>query len=334
MSKHSSEEYAFPCAIVSSRQNQILSSMDLSKALELETTGQALAMLNDFGYGSGKDVEKEDFELVLTKGQHEISKLVFSIIPEEEELDFLLLPTDYHNLKVLLKSEFLGTDPSPYLTEGGRIEPAKLAKMTAERDYVFMSDDMKHGIERAIELFAKGRDPQEIDLVLDRTCYEEMSKSAAATRNPFLIGYVKLVIDLLNINAFIRLREIGKPWAFFQKVFLEGGEIDEKLFIGHYEEAYSQFADRMAPYGFRDIFAKGAAAVSTTGKYALLEKLCDDARIRYARDAKYISMGIEPIAGFFIAKESEIKNLRMILTGKAAGTKAEVIAERLRETYV
>lgn len=334
MSKHSSEEYAFPCAIVSSRQNQILSSMDLSKALELETTGQALAMLNDFGYGSGKDVEKEDFERVLTKGQHEISKLVFSIIPEEEELDFLLLPTDYHNLKVLLKSEFLGTDPSPYLTEGGRIEPAKLAKMTAERDYVFMSDDMKHGIERAIELFAKGRDPQEIDLVLDRTCYEEMSKSAAATRNPFLIGYVKLVIDLLNINVFIRLREIGKPWAFFQKVFLEGGEIDEKLFTGHYEEAYSQFADRMAPYGFREIFTKGAAAVSTTGKYALLEKLCDDARIRYVRDAKYISMGIEPIAGFFIAKESEIKNLRMILTGKAAGTKAEVIAERLRETYV
>ena len=42
MSKHSSEEYAFPCAIVSSRQNQILSSMDLSKALELETTGQVL----------------------------------------------------------------------------------------------------------------------------------------------------------------------------------------------------------------------------------------------------------------------------------------------------
>ena len=37
---------------------------------------------------------------------------------------------------------------------------------------------------------------------------------------------------------------------------------------------------------------------------------------------------------FYIAKESEIKNLRMVLTGKLAGTAEETIKERLRETYV
>ena len=34
------------------------------------------------------------------------------------------------------------------------------------------------------------------------------------------------------------------------------------------------------------------------------------------------------------AKENEIKNLRMVLTGKLAGTAEETIKERLRETYV
>ena len=68
--------------------------------------------------------------------------------------------------------------------------------------------------------------------------------------------------------------------------------------------------------------------------YTLLEKLCDDLRIRYIRDAKYITAGLAPIAAFHIAKESEIKNLRMVLTGKAAGLSDEIMKERLRETYV
>ena len=56
--------------------------------------------------------------------------------------------------------------------------------------------------------------------------------------------------------------------------------------------------------------------------------------MRYIKDAKYVPFGPEAAAAFLLAKESEIKNLRMILTGKIAGTPKEVISERLRETYV
>ena len=125
-----------------------------------------------------------------------------------------------------------------------------------------------------------------------------------------------------------------KGWDFFRKVFLEGGTIDEKVFTGNYEEAIPQLAEKLAPYGFREIVAKGGGLAAETGKYTLLEKLCDDMRIRYLADAKYITAGPEPIAAFYLAKESEIKNLRMILTGKLSKTPEETMKERLRETYV
>ena len=115
---------------------------------------------------------------------------------------------------------------------------------------------------------------------------------------------------------------------------MPGGDIEERVFTASYEEGYQQLADKLAPFGFREVFAQGAVMVQNEGKYTLLEKLCDDMRMKYIRDARYVSFGIEPVCGFLIAKESEIKNLRMILTGMLAGTAKEVTKERLREAYV
>lgn len=157
---------------------------------------------------------------------------------------------------------------------------------------------------------------------------------AEETENLFLINYVRLLIDILNVITFVRLRQMKKPWTFFSKIFLQGGQMAESLFVGGYEENYHKLADRFRPYGFAEIIEKGGEKVRETGMYSLLEKLCDNKRIEYIKDAKYISFGIEPAAAYLIAKDSEIKNLRMIFTGKIAGTPKEVILERLRKTYV
>ena len=45
-------------------------------------------------------------------------------------------------------------------------------------------------------------------------------------------------------------------------------------------------------------------------------------------------LGIEPVVGYLQAKETEVMNLRMILTGKISGMDDALIKERLRDTYV
>ena len=56
--------------------------------------------------------------------------------------------------------------------------------------------------------------------------------------------------------------------------------------------------------------------------------------MEYNKTAKYESFGIAPIAAYWLAKEVEIDNLRIILLGKKVGLPAEDIIERLREPYV
>lgn len=335
MTRRKSDEYQFPCALIRGNERTLLSRNDMLKIIEAKQMSHAMSVLAEFGYGDGREMAAPgDFERVLRMEQSRVNELVFSILPDRTELELLHLPADYHNLKVLLKAEALGQDADSLLVDGGSLPKEKLVQMVRERNFIFLSDTMRHAVQDAIDLFVRGRDPQEIDITLDKACYKEMKERADAVGESFLIGYVQLLIDILNLSAFIRLRQMKKNWMFFQKVFLEGGTIDEKVFTAGYEEAYQQFADKVAPYGFREMVAAGGGLVKDTGKYTLLEKLSDDLRMKYIRDAKYITVGLAPIAAFYLAKESEIKNLRMVLTGKAAGLSEDIMKERLRETYV
>lgn len=335
MSKNREDSYIFCDSLIRASERTFLTETQLMRAAEADGFKASMAVLDEYNYGDGRTLENpRDFTKLLADEEQKAYDMVFSALPDKTELEMLKYPKDYHNAKAALKAGFLETDPLKYMTGGGRFGPEAMAAMIRERNFMFFSPEMKEAVSRAAELFGKGRDPQEIDIILDKACYEEMLKSAEDTGNLFLIGYVRLLIDILNVMTFVRLRQIKKPWTFFRKVFLEGGSIPENLFVGGYEESYHQLAEKFAPYGFREIFEKGAARAKETGAYSLLEKLCDNKRMEYIKDARFVSFGPEPAAAFLIAKESESKNLRMILSGKIAGTPKEVILERLRKTYV
>lgn len=335
MGRHNEGEYAFSCAVIRSNERTLLSGSDLQRVLDAKQFAGALAVMGEFGYGNSKEtVEPAAFEKVLRAELDRVYKLVFSIVPDRQELELFLFQNDYHNIKVLLKSEFLKLDPAPLLVDTGRIDPEKLAVMIKERNFLFMPEELKVSIEEAIDTFGKNRDPQEIDIILDKACYKDMLAAAEETKNEFIIGYVRLLIDILNINTFIRLREIGRDWAFFRKVFLEGGQVEKSFFMNAFEKSYQQLADEMSSHGYSELFSVGAEAIAKTKKYTALEKLGDDMRTRYAKSSRFVTMGIEPVMSFLIAKEGEIKNLRVILAGKLSGTDTEIIRERLRETYV
>ena len=46
------------------------------------------------------------------------------------------------------------------------------------------------------------------------------------------------------------------------------------------------------------------------------------------------AFGVEPLAAYFIAKETEIKNLRILVTCKEFGADNDIITERMRKLYV
>lgn len=335
MAKRKIEEYTFADAYIGSFTRKLMNRQDLMRVASCKDLDAAESILQEFGYGEGRELHNGDVEDFIRREQKKLFDLIYDTLPDQHELAMFLFPYDYHNVKVCLKSELLGITPDDtYLVSTGDIDWMKVVAMVRDRNYMFMPVNMKNAIIEATDLFSRGGDPQEIDIILDRACYRDMIEAAEESGEEFLIEIIRLQIDILNLKTFVRLRQMNKTWSFFQKVFLNGGNISEQFFISSYEEPYGQIADKLAPYGLKKAMSEGSIDLKESGDFSLFEKLCDDALMEYNKKAKYVSFGIVPIAGYWYGKEIEIDNLRIILTGKLIGSTAEQIGERLREPYV
>lgn len=334
MAKIKDTDYLFSTARVRSVEKNMLTRERAEKMIDAKTTEDALRVLDDCYYGSGDAINVDDYEILLTEEHKKTYDFITSIAPELDYFKMFLYPYDYHNLKVIMKSEYLGIDASNTLINTGSIDVKNLKYSVKERDFLALTENMGNALKEIIEDFPKTNDPQIIDIILDKYCYDEMLKSAKSTNNQFIIDYVRMQIDAINIKSYVRLKKMNKSWDFFTKIFLDGGKIYEQIFIKNFDDPFDKFAENLLAYDFKEVFIEGTEALQETNKFTILEKLLDNKIIEHIKYAKYVPFGIEPLVGYLIGKDNEIKIARIILAGKTAGISPELIKERLRETYV
>lgn len=335
MAKINNRDYVFATACVRSGEKNMLSHDKIEKMVESKSPEDALKVLTELEYGAvSEDISPEEFEKLLTREHKRTYEFVRSIVHDSKYFNLFLYPSDYHNIKVILKAEFLGTDPEPFFMGSGTIDPQTLLVMVRDRNFVGMTSNMKDAIEEVLDVFGRTKDPQQVDVILDKACYKDMSLLAEQSENQYLKGYVKLLIDTINLRIFVRMRQMNKSWDFFSKVFIEGGNITEKFFIGGYDEPFESFAEKLGAYGLSEVLSESAPMLKEKGSFTMLEKMCDNRLMDYVKDSKYKSFGIEAVVGYILAKENEIKSARIIMAGKLAGLPSDRIRERLRESYV
>ena len=335
LAKIKDTDYLFSTARVRSVEKNMLTLERAEKMIDAKTTEDALRVLDDCYYGNVNELtDVNDYEKLLTEEHKKTYDFITSIAPELNYFKMFLYPYDYHNLKVIMKSEYLGIDASDILINTGSIDVKTLKYSVKERDFSALTESMQNALKEIIEDFPKTNDPQIIDIILDKYCYGEMLKSAEQTNNQFIIEYVRMQIDAINIKSYVRLKKMNKSWDFFTKIFLGGGKIYEQVFIKNYDDPFEKFAEHLSAFGFKEVFIEGTEALEETKKFTTLEKLLDNKLIEHIKYAKYVPFGIEPLVGYLIAKDNEIKIARIILAGKIAGISPELIRERLRETYV
>lgn len=329
------KDYVYASSRVRSVEKTLLNRDRTESLIECKFPADALKILYEAGYGEGTEpLPSERFEELLAAETRKSCAFIRSIAPDHRDLYPMFYQYDYHNLRVLLKAEFLQTEADSFLIDNGTIPAAKLADMVMNRDFVGMTPIMKAAVLEVLDVFARTQDPQTIDFIMDRAFFQEIRESAAQAGSEFLKGYVSLLIDITNLKTFVRLRQMKKSWDAFTHVYIDGGRIQEKLFVASFDEPFEQFTEKMVPYGLKEAMEAGGAMLRESGRFTALERACDDRIMAYAKEAKYISFGLEPLIAYLIAKESEIRNVRIALTGLIQGLSRDMMVERLRETYV
>ncbi len=325
-------DYIFLSTRVKAMERNLLTRERISQMLEAPTDQDAAKVLVDCGYSEMAEITNSELDRVLAEQQQAMMADLGGCAPNKYIVDVFRLRYDYHNAKALVKTEALGMDPAHLLMGGGRYDRQRLAESYQREEMLAYSDIFRRGIVRAREILGSTGDPQQVDFVLDRAYFEELTTLAQQSDSAFLKNYAALLVDVANLRACVRASRLGRGTEFLNQVLFPGGtvslrnlstargeELSNLFRVGHLAAAAAEGASRSAP---------------NSGALTEFERLCDNAVVAFLSDARRVPFGVEPILGYLYARENEATTIRIIMSGRMAGLSTETIRERLRDSYV
>lgn len=333
MAKIRDTDYLSLSARVHAMEVSLLSRERMERMLEARTDEEAVKVLAECGYAELSQVTPEGVDRILAGRRETLLRELEGALPDPRFLEVFKVKYDYHNLKTLLKAEALGREHDRLLVDAGRIPAAALKERLSGGSQRGLPDTLEKAVREAREVLHATGDPQRLDFALDRAYFAEMADLARDTGSDYLKGYVAILVDAANLRCLVRALRMGKGADFLKGVLFPGGKVGERGILAVAANGGGGLSELYASTSLRAAAEAGAAAVRGGGLTAF-EKACDDAVTHYLAGAKYVPFGEAPVIGYLAAVDSELTNLRIILSGRMAGLDADTIRERLRETYV
>ena len=236
---------------------------------------------------------------------------------------------------MILKAEF---SKQPVLesqtADSGVFTAEQMETIIRDRQFELLPPLMAEAVNKCIDAFTKTADPQVIDLILDQAHYGHSLMLAKKSKSPFLQKLLAITIDLINLRVFLRMKLLKKQWEYTKNVLIPGGEIESSFYQTMLPVGFDDFIelDQVIPYGA--LLEDGIKMYKATGSLAGFEKMCDNYIMTYIKQYEFAAFGIEPLVAYLLAKETEIRNVRIIMVGKINNIAKDVIRERLRDVYV
>lgn len=313
-------------------ETKMLDRAKLESLIESKDFEEAIRILQDSVYG--EYVSSNYYEEGLKLSLEDFYREMVKICPVSSVVDLFRVKYDAHNIKTLIKANILKKELDNILIDAGSIELSKLKEMLKDETYRDLPNVFKEAVIKAIDEYNNNKNPQVIDIIIDSSMLERQLELAKESKISYLVDYLMLQIDILNIKTFIRAKEQKREKDFLKQVLIKGGKLDVDVFLNNYVEDIENFANKIYHTDHYKWLREGIEEYIKTKDLGRIEKAADNYIINILKNSKFVSFGAEPIVAYMFAKENEIKLIRIILTGKKNKVAPDIIRERLRDIYV
>lgn len=276
----------------------------------------------------------EDYEKILSSELKRVYELMYEMSKDKIVVDLMALKYDYHNLKVLVKEKILNQDFSDMYTPISTTDFNQLKVNYLSGNLKEIEPRFREALEAVEKDYDENQDPQRIDILLDRFYFNHLYDLALETDIPLFKKYVKDLIDFTNIKTLIRVKKQKKDMKFLEEVLIQNGNISKEELVLSLNDPIEVITHKYRNYDISPEMKKGLEIYQNTGRLSELEKLMDNYLMELNKPSKYIHFGPEPLFSYIVAKETEIKVLRIIMVSKINRLSPEEIRERLRDLYV
>ncbi len=328
-------DYGRSVVMVRVFEKRLLTKNKLDRMIEAETPEEVLKLLGETEYSQNmSDIQNtQDYEKILKRETERIFSLIRELSKDTEIVDILSLKYDYHNLKVLLKGRLAEKDFSDLLMDAGTEKADKLKIKFDTKNYNELPEEFIQAIDEVEKDFLENRDPQKIDIIVDKYYYKNLLRIARKVEVPVITAYVEGLIDFQNLITLFRVKKQNRDMKFLETVIHEGGTISKDKIVASLNDSIEVIVNKFRKEKIGTYLVQGVEAFNETGRLSELERISDNYLMELNKDSRYIVFGPEPLFTYLIVKEREINAIRMIMVSKINKIGTDKIKERLRDTY-
>ncbi len=323
-----SKDYIYAVTRIRGRELDLFNEAVMEQLLATKSYDEALRFLADKGWGE-PDRAMTASEM-LDAENDKIWQLMNELTDDMSVFDVFRVTNDYHNVKAAVKLAYVhkDMDADRLFVTGGTVEPSLIRQAVEEKNYDLLPEQLAEAAQEAYDTLLHTGDGQLCDMILDCAALEAVRKAGNESDDEVMQEYAAMTVASSDIKIAARCAGVGKPLDFIRRALAPCDDLNvESLAM-----AAVNGVDSIAEYLSGTDYAGGADALKESP--AAFERWCDNLITEHMKPQKSNTETAGPLAAYILARQNEIKCVRMILSGKLNGLPDEVIRERLRETYV
>lgn len=306
---------------------QLLKANNLKEALEvLKST--------DYHFDENNVLDTKEYDDFLMNHLGNIYQELYEVTPDSEVIQFFTLRYSYHNLKVLLKQRFTGTDLEHLMIPIGKYPLSTLKNLVQTQQSMQLNEILVEGVQEAIQDYETYGRIEAADVFMDTYYYKHLRAIAERLDNPTITKIIDAMIDLDNLSTVVRSLNRKKSRSFLHTVLSSSGSIPKSDIIeasagGAIAVLNDLYMDKSYSSHLHQIVNESKDAINPMKLDKLIEQIVHE----LMEEGLYQAFGPMPVMAYMFAKEKEITNIRLLLVGKDNQIAENILRERMRPIY-
>ena len=315
----SDTKYTYAVARIRALEVSLFSSSTIEQLIACKDHESCLRFLTEHGWG-GVDVPL-NADAILTREQEKIWETIREMQVDMDVFDVLSYPNWFHNLKAAVKEVCTGKSGANIYFEGTPISKEEMTRIIREKDYQALPENMREAASEAVDTLLHSGDGQLCDVIIDRATMEAILAAGKKSKAAIIRDYAESTVAVANIKVAVRCCKTGKSLEFMKRAMAPCKTLNVE-----------RLADAVMEYLNGVGYAEAAEALKESP--SAFERWCDNRIIETIQPQKTNPFSVGPLVAYVIARQNEIKTVRIILTCKQNGLSDDSIRERVREMYV
>lgn len=193
-------------------------------------------------------------------------------------------------------------------------------------------------LEKGLKKFQETGNLFILENLLDQYYYKEMLAftQLIPEQGTLFRGFLELEIDMLNIKTLLRLKREHLPAQEIEAYLLYAGAKLKKDELQHLLklQQVDEILERLVKHGYGKVLQEGIEAYKKNKSFSSIEvALHRNLLQRITLMTHQNPLSIDVLLGFMLAKEMEIRNLKLLIKGKRAGLDEGFIEKELVIAY-